>query len=73
MDRPMKPLFIILLFTFFLVVGCSPVKPYQRMYVNDREMNMQQGARKFEEQAQVYREGAAGGGSKKGSGGCGCN
>ena len=54
--------------------GCESVKPYQRAYLNDYEMKPgQQGVRRFEEQVQAYREGSAGGGSSKSSGGCGCN
>lgn len=54
--------------------ACQPVKPYQRVYLNDREMQFgQSGAKVLEENAQVYREGAMGGRSSKTSGGCGCN
>lgn len=56
------------------VAGCESVRPYQRVYINDYEMQPgQPGARKFDEQAQTYREAASGGGSSKSSGGCGCN
>jgi len=54
--------------------ACESVRPYQRVYLNDYEMKPgQPGSRKFEEQVHAYREGATGGGSSKGSGGCGCN
>lgn len=60
---------------FFVVLqACVAVKPYQRAYLNDD--NMQTGKRpieKFEESAQTYREGSSGGGNGKASGGCGCN
>lgn len=57
-----------------LVTSCQTVKPYQRVYLNDYEMQPgQPGARSVEENAQAYREGASGGGSSKTSGGCGCN
>lgn len=57
-----------------IITGCESVKPYQRVYLNDREMKMGVvGARKYEENVQIYREGAIGGGSSKSSGGCGCN
>jgi hypothetical protein len=73
MKQHRKILFAILVCVFGYT-GCTPVKPYQRMYVNDSEMKTgAPGASKFEEQAQVYREGASGGGGRKGSGGCGCN
>jgi len=62
------------LFFVLLCAGCQSVKPYQRVYLNDHEMNMGQGdAEKFEENVQTYREGATGGGSGRASGGCGCN
>lgn len=54
--------------------ACESVKPYQRAYLNDHEMQPgQHGGQLFEENVQVYREGATGGGSSKASGGCGCN
>ncbi len=57
-----------------MITSCESVKPYQRVYLNDREMKMGQGgARTFEANVQAYRESAIGGGSKKASGGCGCN
>ena len=66
-----------LLFLFFVMMlasACESVKPYQRVYLNDRDMKMgQTGARRNEDNIQAYREGAIGGGSKKTSGGCGCN
>ena len=53
--------------------ACESVKPYQRAYLNDHEMQPgQRGGQLFEENVQVYREGATGGGSSKASGGCGC-
>jgi hypothetical protein len=65
---------IIIILAIFTFARCESVKPYQRVYLNDSEMKMgQPGARGFEENMQAYREGAAGGGSKKTSGGCGCN
>lgn len=56
------------------LASCQTVKPYQRVYLNDHEMQAgQSGAASFEESVQTYREGASGGGSSKTSGGCGCN
>ncbi|MBT1690706.1 DUF4266 domain-containing protein [Dawidia soli] len=56
------------------LAACESVKPYQRAYLNDHEMQAgQPGARSMEENVQAYREGATGGGSTKNSGGCGCN
>lgn len=61
--------------TFLVAMqACVAVKPYQRAYLNDD--NMQAGKRpieKFEENVHTYREGSSGGGNGKASGGCGCN
>lgn len=58
----------------FLLTSCTSVKPYQRAYLEDKDMAFKQNApEKFEQSAQTYREGAAGGGMGKSSGGCGCN
>jgi len=63
-----------ILFASLMIFSCQPVKPYQRSYLNDHEMQFgQQGAKVLEENTQVYREGAMGGGGSKTSGGCGCN
>lgn len=62
-----------LLLLLFLT-GCTAVKPYQRMYLNDQ--NMQPGKTsldKFDENVHTYREGSSGGGTGQSSGGCGCN
>jgi hypothetical protein len=57
-----------------LLGACTTVKPYQRQYLNDENMQLgKAGIDKIDESAQTYREGSSGGGSGKGSGGCGCN
>lgn len=57
----------------FLLAGCQTVKPYQRNYLNDHEMQAgQKNVARPEQNAMSYREGASGGGGKA-SGGCGCN
>ena len=58
-----------------LIAGssCQTVKPYQRAYLNDANMQMGFGKNAaFENYAQFIREGASGAGGKSG-GGCGCN
>lgn len=56
------------------VVGCSPVKEYQKMHLNDSEMELAaRKAQKFEMNFQLYREGASGANGGKTGGGCGCN
>lgn len=54
--------------------SCVSVKEYQKMYLNDSEMELT--ARKveyFETNFQTYREGASGANGGKVGGGCGCN
>jgi hypothetical protein len=54
--------------------GCTTVKPYQKAYLNDFNMQLGKTAiEKFDESVHTYREGASGGGNGKASGGCGCN
>lgn len=55
-------------------VGCTSVKEYQKVYLNDAEMELAaRKAQKFEASFQLYREGAAGANGGKSGGGCGCN
>ncbi len=62
------------LFLLASMSGCKPVKEYQKMYLNDSEMelSMRKG-QKFENNFQLYREGSAGANGGKSGGGCGCN
>jgi hypothetical protein len=56
------------------LTSCQVVKPYQRVYLNDHEMQLgPRASQKHDTNALSYREGASGGGSGKVSGGCGCN
>lgn len=71
----MKYKLISVAFLFFITMaGCKPVKEYQKMYLNDSEMelSMRKG-QKFENSFQLYREGSAGANGGKTGGGCGCN
>lgn len=53
---------------------CSPVKEYQKMHLNDSEMELAaRKTQKFETSFQLYREGASGANGGKNGGGCGCN
>lgn len=57
-----------------LLSSCEVVKPYQKSYLNEEEMQLS--ARKvqtFEMNFESYREGAAGATGGKMGGGCGCN
>lgn len=63
----------IMIMLFLLSTSCQSVKPYQRAYLNDRDMQFGAETVEFMEQkAQAYREGASGAGKGKTSGGCGC-
>jgi hypothetical protein len=56
------------------IVSCSPVKAYQKAYINDSEMELSaRKVQKFETNFQAYREGASGATGGKTGGGCGCN
>jgi uncharacterized lipoprotein len=75
MKTHFKPLAV---FAGLLLVGllssCETVKPYQKSYLNEEEMQLS--ARKvqtFEMNFESYREGASGATGGKMGGGCGCN
>jgi hypothetical protein len=56
------------------ISNCVPVKGYQKIYLNDEEMDLTN--RKieiYESNFQSYREGAVGGNSGNSGSGCGCN
>lgn len=54
--------------------SCTTLKPYERIYVNDPDMQMgTSSAASFEKYTQTIREGGITADGKKGSGGCGCN
>jgi hypothetical protein len=72
-DRPIT-LAVLILATACMLYGCSTVKPYQRVYLNDAAMRPGKAdIEKFDISVHTYREGASGGGNGKASGGCGCN
>ena len=53
---------------------CTVVKEYQKVYINDPDMELSSNkADRFETNFQVYREAAAGANGGKTGGGCGCN
>jgi hypothetical protein len=75
MKMHLKPFVV---FAGLLIVGllssCETVKPYQKSYLNEEEMQLS--ARKvqtFEMNFESYREGASGATGGKMGGGCGCN
>ena len=66
-------MFLILICATFLF-SCTGPKAYQKIYLNDSEMELApKKAEKFEMNFQVYREGASGANGGKTGGGCGCN
>jgi hypothetical protein len=72
----MKKLLIIAAFSIitFSCMKCTPVREYQKVYLNDSEMELAaRKAQKFETNFQLYREGASGANGGKNGGGCGCN
>lgn len=74
MSRTRMMLAGMLLFSAMATTGCRSVKEYQKMYLNDSEMELSaRKAEKFENNFQSYREGAAGANGGKTGGGCGCN
>lgn len=60
----------VLLFTS----SCVAVREYDKVYINDLEMQLgAKGAERFETNFQIYREASAGVNGGKTGGGCGCN
>lgn len=54
--------------------NCISVEAYQKMYINDHDMALQDpGIQSLESDFQSYREGASGANGGKTGGGCGCN
>jgi hypothetical protein len=69
-----QPVVLAGLFVLLFASSCATVKDYQKMYLNDSEMELAaRKVQKFEMSFQLYREGAAGANGGKSGGGCGCN
>jgi hypothetical protein len=67
-------LIFIFLTGFFFLTGCSIVKPWQQVYLNDAEMQLSHSpGGVFENYVHTIRTGSTVAGSKKSTGGCGCN
>lgn len=70
--RWLRPVFLVMMSA--VAVGCASVKPYERQFINDPEMQMNSDPCKgFQQYVQSIREGATPTGTVKASGGCGCN
>ncbi len=66
-------MFVIILLGFSLK-SCMPVKAYQKMYLNDADMELStRKSEKYEQNFLLYREGSSGANGGKSGGGCGCN
>ena len=69
----MKKIFI-LCFVYLFMNSCATVKPYQKVYLNQEDMELSDSKLIFfETNFETYREGAAGANGGKVGGGCGCN
>ncbi len=67
-------IFIITVGFTILLSSCVSVKEYQKMYLNDIDMQLSdKPAEMFELNFQTYREGTSGANGGKSGGGCGCN
>ena len=65
---------LVLFIVGFSMASCVVVKPYEMVYLNDPDMNLNDRKElKFEKTFRAYREGAAGANGGKAGGGCGCN
>jgi len=57
-----------------LTAGCASVREYQKTYLNDEEMKLEnRKVEVFESDFQSYREGSVGGTNGNSGSGCGCN
>lgn len=71
--NPCKIALIVLLMSIAFA-SCTTLKPYERVYVNDPDMQMgTNSAASFEKYTQTIREAGISADGQKGSGGCGCN
>lgn len=65
---------ILLAFLGVFSTSCVAVKEYEKVYLNDVEMQLSaKDMERFETNFQVYREAAVGANGGKSGGGCGCN
>ena len=70
----MKKIGFCVVFGGLLLSSCATVKEYQKVNLNDSDMELSAySIEKFETNFQVYREGAAGANGGIAGGGCGCN
>lgn len=66
--------FIILFIGILSLSSCVAVREYDKVYLNDEEMDLAtKSLERFETNFHIYREAAAGANGGKTGGGCGCN
>lgn len=66
--------FVLYTVSLLLLQSCVVVKPYQKNRINDSEMALSsRKVQRFEQNFELYREGASGANGGKSGGGCGCN
>lgn len=65
---------VVLILVLIASSSCVAVKEYEKVYINDAEMQLSlKGMDRFETNFQIYREAASGANGGKSGGGCGCN
>ena len=70
----MKKLIYLLVLISIISLSCTTVKEYQKVYLNDKNMELNsKSEERFELTFELYREGASGANGGKSGGGCGCN
>ena len=71
--RKIKTL-LVFVFILFYTSSCVAVKEYNKVFLNDPDMELKSPfAERFETTYHIYREAAAGANGGKTGGGCGCN
>ena len=69
----MRKLFILII-VLVCSSSCVAVKEYDKVYLNDNDMQLgARGTERFETNFQLYREASSGANGGKTGGGCGCN
>ena len=69
-----KNIFILLLLFTIIFSACVSVKPYQKAFLNNEDMDLGiRSIESYDSEFESYREGASGANGGKVGGGCGCN
>lgn len=70
----MSRIAILIVSLILCMSSCTVLKPYEKVNINDPDMELTANkSNRFETAFQVYREAASGGNGGKTGGGCGCN